>query len=205
MKTTELDPSKPLKDGREENFVKLLLEAKKCDYECYMEAGFKVKNKTVAQSAAPRLFGKVRISARLNWLKQQAMDKTIAGLIERKQFLTKILREVGGRETSDYVVFDKDGTVRLVFDKDSPRQKAIQSVKTRVEIRGEGEEKQESYVNEIRFTPFSDALTACDQLNKLDGSYKETAAPGMEAFLAGMRGRCRNILDVAKENMQKAG
>ncbi|MDD5338468.1 MAG: terminase small subunit [Dehalococcoidales bacterium] len=60
--------------------------------EAYRQAKYKVKTDGAAKSAASRLLTNVNVKAFIKYLRQKAIDATIADLVEVKQGLTEIIR-----------------------------------------------------------------------------------------------------------------
>jgi hypothetical protein len=101
------DPSKPLHPARWEAFLQSLLGQSEYDTATALkDAGFKLKNKKVAQQTASRLLANVAVRARRDWI-----------LAQRVPPLQEVLDRLGNIARQDpkdlfSPVLDKDGNVK---------------------------------------------------------------------------------------------
>jgi phage terminase small subunit len=101
------------------------------------------------------------IEARLAELRQAAADESVATALERKQRLTEIVRA----RLADFI--DEDGAPRLT--KETPHHGAAADYITRTRTDREGNVVRESAIK------LHDPVGAIQELNKMEGMYKESA------------------------------
>lgn len=109
-------------------------------------------------AAASKLAAKVM--PRVQELQKLATADTITSILRRKQ----ILSDIAEARPSDFVVTTKTGGVKIQYEQDSPRQYAVQSLKSHVE----GKDEDEATVTELRLR---DPIAAIAELNKMEGVY----------------------------------
>ncbi|MCB2141463.1 hypothetical protein KQH29_00825 [bacterium] len=97
--------SKPLKNGRHEAFAQSCLSMSQAEaYRAHYPASRRWKPSSV-QEAASKLAAKV--SPRIQWLRNQAADKSIADLIEAKRTATAIMRDGEARPLDRLAAIDR--------------------------------------------------------------------------------------------------
>ena len=166
------DPSEPLK-GKQELFAKSVLSGLSLA-DAYREnynAGT-LKPGTIHVNAS-RMAAK--IAPRIEWLKAQAASKTIASVIERKEILTRIARSVGNADPANYGHGAADGVWWAGFGNDDADggKTASQNAEARGAIGGWRSSTTEdgSVIQDVKLRPYSDALGAIADLNKMEGVY----------------------------------
>ena len=75
MESTE--GSTPLNDAQHESFALSMAEGRTSQGRAYLDVGYECKSIDVAYAAASRLLRNVKVQARIQYLKQQAADKTM--------------------------------------------------------------------------------------------------------------------------------
>ena len=118
-------------------------------------------------AAASKLAAKVM--PRVQELQKLAAADTIIDILKRKQ----ILSDIASAKPGEFMETTERGGVLIKFEKDSPKQHAVQSLKSHVESHtkskaGDAEEDTEATVTEIRLR---DPIAAIAELNKMEGVY----------------------------------
>ena len=67
-----LEPTQPLEDAQQERFCRLMAEGKTSQGQAYLDAGYECSSLSIASAAATRLLKNVKVSARIQTLKEQA-------------------------------------------------------------------------------------------------------------------------------------
>lgn len=109
-------------------------------------------------AAASKLAAKVM--PRVQELQKLAASDTIIDITRRKQ----ILSDIASAKPGEFMETTERGGVLIKFEKDSPKQHAVQSLKSHVE----GKDEDEATVTEIRLR---DPIAAIAELNKMEGVY----------------------------------
>ena len=107
---------------------------------------------------ASELAGKV--SVRVQELQKLAAADTIIDITKRKQ----ILSDIASAKPGEFMETTERGGLLTKFEMDSPKQHAVQSLKSHVE----GKDEDEATVTEIRLR---DPIAAIAELNKMEGVY----------------------------------
>jgi len=166
------DPTKPLPRPQDEAYAVLLAKGDKPQIKCFLEIWpHAAKWKADAQhtKASHRAD---KVWARVEHLRKKAEDQAVADIRERRLICTRIMREIGNQDPADYIEGGADGAY-ITFGKESPNRLAVQSLKSRTIMIGEGDGAKQAVITEIRLRPTSEALAAIDILNKLDGAYRD--------------------------------
>ena len=149
---------------KQERFCELLVDPKKprSAGRAYLDAGYKVKNVNIASAAANRLLKNVKVKAFIKYLRQQAINKSIADLTEVKQGLTQIFR---GR-MSDYVTVNVNGNAIVSPTTEALKSAAVQEITTRTERIGGGSRPITADITTIKLR---DPVRAAELLSKISG------------------------------------
>lgn len=158
--------AEPLKDHRHEAFVLLLLEGRG-QSEAFRQIYPRSRHwkASAVHEQASKLAAKV--SPRLRALQEQAAHEAVLSVIQRKVLLSKIATEVGEVDPADHLEAGGDG-VYINFGKESKNRGAVAGLKSRTDMSGEGGQPG-AVITEIRYRPFSDAVAAIAELNKMEG------------------------------------
>lgn len=176
-----IDPAQPLKNARQEAFSILVsvgkdggppLSQAEAYRTCY-PASRKWKD-TAIWPCASELAKRPHVSVRIQWLKARAVEKTFLTIDRRKRILSRVASEVGEVDPADHLEAGGDG-VYINFGKESKNRGAVAGLKSRTDMSGEGGQPG-AVITEIRYRPFSDAVAAIAELNKMDGAYPDDKA-----------------------------
>lgn len=153
---------------KQERFCELLVDPVKprSAGQAYMGAGYQVKNVNIASAAANRLLKKVKVQDFIKYLRQKAIDQTIADLVEVKQTATEILR---GR-MSQYVEMDENGRAAVKPDSVSLGSAAVAEITT--ESVNIGGKKNPLTADNTKFK-LRDPIPAARLLGELSGWVKD--------------------------------
>lgn len=137
--------------------------------EAYRQAKYKVKTAGAAKSAASRLLTNVNVKAFIKHLRDVAVAKSIADLVEVKQGLTQIFR---GR-MGDYVNVNANGNVAVIPTNEALNSAAVQEVTTRTERIGGHESPITADITTIKLR---DPVRAAELLSKISGWHSDAGA-----------------------------
>lgn len=174
----DIDPSQPLRNARHEAFAILVSVGKdgappvsraEAYRTCY-PVSRKWKDNALMPEAS-RMASSPNIFARIQWLKAKAVEKTFLTIERRKRILSRVAAEVGEVDPADHLEAGGDG-VYINFGQESKNRGAVAGLKSRTDMSGEGGEAG-AVITEIRYRPFSDAVAAISELNKMDGVYPD--------------------------------
>lgn len=174
--TKPVDPTKPLKSGKQELFAQLVSigvngKPPVTQAEAYRIAypvSRKWSDKTLVPEAS-RTASSRNVSARIEYLKQKSVEKTYISIERRKRILARVATEVGEVDPADHLEAGGDG-VYINFGKESKNRGAIASITSKTDMSGEGGGAG-AVITQIRYRPLTDAIQAIDTLNKMEGVY----------------------------------
>lgn len=172
------DPSKPLPRPQDEAYAVLLAKGEMPQIKCFLEVW-----PNAAKWKAPAQHAKASTRAANVWervehLRKLAADAAVMDIRERRLIATRIARQIGNQDPADYIEGGADGAY-ITFGKDSPNRLAVQSIRSRTVMTGEGDGAKEAVITEIRLRPTSEAVSAIDLLNKMDGIYRDKSVDDM--------------------------
>jgi phage terminase small subunit len=158
----------------QERFCELLVDRKKprSAGQAYMDAGYKVKNVNIASAAANRLLKNVKVQAFIKYLRQKAIDATIADLVEVKQGLTEIFR---GR-MGDYISINENGNVAVSPTDKALKSAAVQELTTESVNLGSRDAPLEATITKIKLR---DPVRAAELLSKISGWHSDAPPPAV--------------------------
>ena len=163
------DPKKPFRRKQWEQYTLLLLEGVTA-YEAYRTVypGSKKWKRNSVDNKASLLTAK--IEPRLQHLRERETSKKILSLDRRKELLSKTAEEVLEAKLSDYVEGGKDGAW-IKYGPESPRQGAVAELTTMTKADDTGDTM--TITTKIKLHSKSDGISAIQELNKMDGVYKQ--------------------------------
>lgn len=168
--------TEPLKLGRDEKFCQLIASGTG-QYDAYLQIFSKARKWTrgTVDTKAWELRNRSEISERIRDLQEEAAERTVCTIAERR----KILSEIARGNVVDYVVAGPAGGY-VEVSKDSPNTRALKSLKCRTVTTGEGDGKRDAIITEVSVR---DPHEAIDILNRMDRVYQEqvkiTAGDGL--------------------------
>lgn len=160
MDELSIDPSRPLKNSRQEKYVQLLFKGA-IQHDAYLTVFKDTFTKELApatiDSKASRLANSGKVQNRLNFLKTKAEDESVMKVLERKQKLSTI----GRAKLTDYV--DNNGNVDITGEGGG----AIAEL-TIEDWKGGKDGRASSQIKRIKLL---NPIQAIEELNKMDGVY----------------------------------
>lgn len=160
------DPSRPMKDVRDETICNL--RVLHCDWpqsRLYQEAGWNPGSIESATVLGSRKLSEVNVQARIEYLLSQRAKHTISTVQERKEILTEIHRGT----LQDFGTCGADGFIPNVGP-ENINSHALSEVETKTITEGEGDGAQEFVVTKLKLR---DPIKAISELNKMEGVYPD--------------------------------
>ena len=168
------DPTQPLRSKRAEQLIHVMLDNPTwCPGQCVCAvykrgdwAAMTEAKKKPLRRFAERVTKMVEWDARYRHLRDLAAEKSVASLAQRRAMLTSIATNVHGADLG--VAVRDDGTLDIAALKKIGR--GLNKLKVHRRINREGEEE---VTIDAGVAPLTDAISAMQELNKIDGVYTE--------------------------------
>jgi phage terminase small subunit len=137
--------------------------------DAYRQAKYKVKTDGAAWTNASRLLSNAKVKAFIKYLRDKAVEKSIADLVEVKQGLTEIFR---GR-MGDYISINENGNVAVSPTDKALKSAAVQELTTESVNLGSKDAPLEATITKIKLR---DPIPAARLLSELSGWAKPEGA-----------------------------
>jgi hypothetical protein len=187
VKTHE-DPTKPLRDPTAERFALLVSigidgQPPMCATDAYIAVRPEVaeKNRDYIRSRSSIYRNQANINARVEHLKEQLWKSQVLTISRRKQLLSRLAEDVIEADPSDYLEAGADGSY-VSFGRESPRRIAVESIKSRTVMSGEGNQDG-AVITDLKLVPKQVGVAAIKELNAMDHVY-EVRDPGEKVAVA---------------------
>ena len=164
-----IDPSKPWPNPRMEIYIQAVFKGSS-QHKAYLKAFPKSIHwkSAVVDVRASELNRKVLV--RIQWLQSQASDVSVISVLKRKQILSKIAEA----SVSDFMTCGADGVV-VDVGPENIRSPALESVKSRFLLSGEGDGRQDAMITSVKTR---NPIEAIGELNKMEHVYSDEKPTG---------------------------
>ena len=194
MTITEL--KKPLLTQKQESFCLNILQGMS-QIDAYKKAGYSMNmSPAVLNVKASQLRANGNVSVRIDELRKEVKDPTIADVQERQRILTEIARG----NLIDYQEVGADGGY-LSIGKESPNTRAISEITSRTEYDSKG--SGAAVVTKVKLHSPTQAI---DILNKMDRVYSDTQVNQNTTNIMNiivMDGQTKDLIAQVKERTSK--
>lgn len=185
---TKYDPTKPLHDATAERFCLLCsvgvdgnppLTA--TDAYIAIRPEVEAKNRDYIRSRSSIYRNTQHIADRIDHLKEQLWKSQVLTISRRKQLLSRLAEDVIEADPADYMEAGADGSY-VSFGKESPRRLAVEYVKSKTVMNGEGDQDG-AVITDLKLVPKQVGVAAIKELNAMDHVY-EISNPGEKVAVA---------------------